>query len=64
MLPERVGGMKDSYKQILTINRPALVEEIDSENGLLNQLESKKVLTRRQAVSISVSHLCIDALTS
>lgn len=61
--------MKDSYKQILTINRPALVEEIDSENGLLNQLESKKVLTRRQAVSISrnpdpfrKNELILDAL--
>lgn len=56
MLPEFV-GMKETYKKILTVNRPALVDEIDSESGLLNQLESKNVLTKRQAVTISVSHL-------
>lgn len=44
--------MKEKYKKILTLKRPELVEEIDPESGLINHLESKKVLTRRQAVAI------------
>lgn len=48
-------GMREKYKKILTSKRPELVEEMDPESGLMNHLESKKVLTRRQAVAICVS---------
>lgn len=45
--------MHDKFKNILSTNRPALVDNINSDGNLLNLLESKNVLTRRQQISIS-----------
>jgi hypothetical protein len=46
--------MRQELSDILSRNRPELVENIDPENGILNDLLAMDVLTRRQAKSIEV----------
>lgn len=46
--------MREELLEILSKNRPQLVENIDPEHGILNDLLAQNVFTRRQAKTIEV----------